>query len=73
MLSTGETLSDILSIMYNDNIRENLLRKIFKVFCTYVSLLFLKLVIRLREKYFGKSYFFPKILNFYQIGLPLAA
>ena len=33
---------------------------------------FLKLEIRLRKKNFGKSYFFPKILNFFCIGLPPA-
>ena len=32
---------------------------------------FLKFEIRLRKIFFGKSYFFPKILNFCRIGLPL--
>ena len=33
---------------------------------------FLKLEIRLRKIFFGKSDFSPKILNFCRIGLPLA-
>ena len=33
---------------------------------------FLKLEIRLAQIFFGKSYFFPKILNFFCIGLPPA-
>ena len=33
---------------------------------------FLKLAGRFRKKFFGKSYFFPKILNFFRIGLPLS-
>ena len=33
---------------------------------------FLKLEIRLGKKSFGKSYFFPKIINFFCKGLPPA-
>ena len=33
---------------------------------------FLKLVGSFRKIFFGKSYFFPKILNFFRIGLPLS-
>ena len=33
---------------------------------------FLKLGGRYRKIFFGKSYFFPKILNFFCIGLPLS-
>ena len=57
----------------HDNTLRNQLRMIFHIFD--IMFTFLKLVIRLirfRKKIFGKSDFFPKILNFCHIGLPLA-
>ena len=47
----------------------NQLRMIFTDFLHMFT--FLKLEIRLRKKFFGKSYFFPKILNFCHVCLLL--
>ena len=46
------------------------LRMIFTDFLHMFT--FLNLVGSLWKNFFGKSYFFPKILNFCRIGLPLA-